>query len=66
MKERLLNALKASVGNPAIWISAAYMLFPADVVPDAVPVAGTIDDLIVLCICLFGSAFISNLSNNNK
>ena len=68
MKEKLSKALKSSIGNPAVWLSAAYMLFPADVVPDAVPVAGTIDDIAILCICLFGGAFISALASgdNNK
>ena len=32
--------------NPMLWVAIIYLLVPADVVPDAVPVVGTLDDLI--------------------
>ena len=29
-----------------LWVAIIYLLVPADIVPDAVPVVGTLDDLI--------------------
>lgn len=63
MKERLTKALMQSVGNPTIWVSAIYMLVPTDFIPDGIPVAGSIDDIIVLCICMFVYALLDNKSN---
>lgn len=60
MKERLIKALMQSVGNPTIWLSAIYMLVPTDFIPDGIPVVGSIDDVTVLCLCLFVYSFLSN------
>ncbi len=37
------------------WILAAiaYLLFPADLIPDFIPVAGWIDDLLVMCLAIY-------------
>lgn len=59
MKERLTKALMQSIGNPTIWLSAIYMLVPTDFIPDGIPVVGSIDDVIILCLCMFVCAFLS-------
>jgi len=41
-----MEALKKVLKNPMLWVAIIYLLVPADVVPDAVPVVGTLDDLI--------------------
>ena len=41
-----MDALKKVLSNPMLWVAVIYLLVPVDVVPDAVPVVGTLDDLI--------------------
>ena len=41
-----METLKKVLMNPMLWVAIIYLLVPADVVPDAVPVVGTLDDLI--------------------
>jgi len=41
-----METLKKVLKNPMLWVAIIYLLVPADVVPDAVPVVGTLDDLI--------------------
>ena len=41
-----METLKKVLKNPMLWVAIIYLLVPADIVPDAVPVVGTLDDLI--------------------
>ena len=49
LKRALLNTLK----NPLIWLGGAYLILPVDILADAVPGIGTVDDLIAFAIILF-------------
>jgi uncharacterized membrane protein YkvA (DUF1232 family) len=35
-----------------LWLLLAYLLFPLDLVPDVIPVAGQLDDAVVACLAL--------------
>lgn len=48
----MIKSFKKVLTNPAVWIAAIYLLFPTDIIPDAVPVAGTLDDLVVMILTL--------------
>lgn len=48
MKDALSKILK----NPMVWAAIIYLLFPVDFVADAVPVAGTADDLAVMLVTM--------------
>lgn len=41
-----METLKKVLMNPVVWVAIIYLIVPADFVPDAVPVVGTLDDLI--------------------
>ena len=38
--------LKKVISNPMFWVAAIYLILPVDIVPDAMPVVGTLDDLV--------------------
>ena len=38
--------------NPMLWVAAIYLLFPADVLPDAIPAVGNLDDLVIVFLSL--------------
>ena len=45
---------EVSIGSIIVFIFAiVYVLFPADILPDVIPVIGQIDDAAVLLICLY-------------
>ena len=41
-----METLKKVLMNPILWVAIIYLIVPVDFVPDAVPVVGTLDDLI--------------------
>lgn len=51
--EKVKKAFMSAIKNPIIWISAVYLLFPADFIPDTYPVVGTLDDLIATILIAF-------------
>jgi len=42
----ITKTLKKVLMNPILWVAIIYLIVPVDFVPDAVPVVGTLDDLI--------------------
>lgn len=48
MKDAFLKVLH----NPMFWVAVIYLLVPVDFLSDAVPVVGTMDDLIPFVIAL--------------
>lgn len=46
MKERLKAGVMATLGNPLFWIACIYMFVPTDIIPDAVPIGGQVDDVL--------------------
>lgn len=47
-----MDILSKVLKNPMLWVAAIYLLLPVDLVPDAVPVVGTLDDLVPILISL--------------
>lgn len=47
-----MDMLTKVLKNPMLWVAAIYLLLPVDLVPDAVPVVGTLDDLVPILISL--------------
>ena len=47
------SALSRVLTNPMVCISVVYLLFPTDLVADALPVVGTADDLIIMVVTMF-------------
>jgi len=47
-----MNILKKVLSNPMVWVAAIYLLLPIDLVPDAMPVVGTLDDLVPVLLAL--------------
>lgn len=47
-----MDLLTKVLKNPMLWVAAIYLLLPVDLVPDAVPVVGTLDDLVPIFISL--------------
>ena len=41
-----METFKKVLLNPMLWIAIIYLVVPVDFVPDAVPVVGTLDDLL--------------------
>ena len=48
--EKLKAAIGRVISNPALWVGGIYLLFPVDVVPDAIPAIGCADDLLVFAL----------------
>lgn len=64
-----MGAIKQVLCSPSFWIIAIYMILPIDVIEDSIPVAGVVDDLIVVFACLAASKMAgggNNVSNNNN
>lgn len=38
--------LKKVLSNPMLWVAIVYLIIPVDLIPDAAPVVGTLDDLL--------------------
>ena len=47
-----MDILSKVLKNPMLWVAAIYLLLPVDLIPDAVPVVGTLDDLVPIFISL--------------
>lgn len=47
-----METLKKVLKNPMVWVAVVYLLFPADILPDALPVVGTLDDLVPVFLSL--------------
>ena len=47
-----MQSIKNVLKNPLVWISIIYLLFPIDIVTDAIPVAGTVDDLLAMILAM--------------
>lgn len=48
------------IHNPVFWVAVLYLLLPADLLADAIPVAGTIDDLVpIICSLIYQSRLAS-------
>lgn len=60
------QALGKVLTNPVIWISALYLILPVDLVEDSVPVAGTLDDLLVFVLSSFIQELFRGNSNNTN
>lgn len=41
-----METFKKVLSNPMLWVAIIYLAVPVDFVPDAVPVVGTLDDLL--------------------
>lgn len=41
-----MATLKKVLRNPMLWVAIIYLIIPVDLIPDAAPVVGTLDDLI--------------------
>lgn len=41
-----METFKKVLSNPMLWVAIIYLVVPVDFVPDAVPVVGTLDDLL--------------------
>lgn len=52
--------------NPLVWVSVIYLLVPIDLVVDAIPVAGTFDDLLFLIITLVAQEYKSLKSTQEE
>ena len=61
-----MNAIKKVLSNPLVWITVGYLLFPVDFVADAVPVAGTADDLVLFLITYLIQELMNNGNNNGN
>lgn len=46
------DALSKVLHNPMFWVAVIYLLLPIDLLSDATPVIGTMDDLIPFVIAL--------------
>lgn len=51
-----MDILKKVLSNPMLWVAALYLLLPIDLVPDAMPVVGTLDDLVPVFLALIVQA----------
>jgi len=51
-KVKFKEAISAVLRNPMFWVAVIYLLVPADLVPDAVPVVGTLDDLLPFAVSM--------------
>ncbi len=51
--------------NPMFWIAIVYMLFPMDFIPDAIPIAGNIDDVIMFIWSSLVQSQLAVSQNNN-
>lgn len=60
-----MKALSNVMKNPLVWISIIYLLFPVDIVADAIPVAGTVDDLIILILTLMYQDYCGRQNKGN-
>ena len=58
-----MDALKKVLRNPMLWVAVIYLLVPVDIVPDAVPIAGTLDDLIPFIISMIVQDTMSRKAN---
>lgn len=47
-----METLKKVLKNPMVWVAVVYLLFPADLLPDTLPVVGTLDDLVPVFLSL--------------
>lgn len=47
-----MEAIKRVLSNPLVWVTVIYLLLPVDFAPDAAPVVGTADDLLLMLITL--------------
>ena len=48
MKKAISDMFK----NPMFWVAVIYLLVPVDILSDAIPVIGTLDDLIPFTISM--------------
>ena len=47
-----METFKKVLKNPMVWVAVVYLLFPADLLPDTLPVVGTLDDLVPVFLSL--------------
>ena len=47
-----MESIKKVFKNPMFYVALIYLLFPADILPDAVPIIGTLDDLVPFIVSL--------------
>lgn len=46
------DGFKRVLSNPMVWLAIIYLIVPVDFVPDAVPVVGTLDDLVPVLLAM--------------
>ncbi len=51
-----MNMFKKVISNPMFWVAAIYLILPVDIVPDAMPVVGTLDDLVPVFLAMLVQA----------
>lgn len=45
-----MEDIKKILKNPMLYVALAYLILPVDFVPDAAPIAGTLDDIVPILI----------------
>lgn len=58
-----MEILKKVLRNPMLWVAIIYLIVPVDLVPDAVPVIGTLDDLLPFIVSMIVQ---EKMSKNTK
>ena len=61
-----MQSIKNVLKNPLVWLSVIYLLFPIDIVTDAIPVAGTVDDLLAMILAMWYQDFKARKKENSK
>lgn len=51
-----MDILKKVFSNPMFWVAVIYLILPVDIVPDAMPVVGTLDDLVPVFLAMLVQA----------
>lgn len=55
----MLNHLKMLAKNPIFWVTVVYLFLPVDIVPDALPVVGMSDDVVLFVLSSLAQSKIS-------
>lgn len=58
-----METLKKVLRNPMLWVAMVYLIVPVDLVPDAVPVVGTLDDLLPFIVSMIVQEKMSGKAN---
>lgn len=61
-----MQRIKRVLMNPVFILAVLYLVFPADIIPDATPGVGVIDDLIPVVLSLILEDYLGQRAGENK